>query len=263
MLQSKKLPNDEPLASPAKPMLTVIEKGKIVSVSGYRKLEVQPDKTLLVGLLSSLFIHVGLFAAGFYVWQAVAPSPAAGLDTSPVFNVELISASQFESTQIEQEQEVLPVEPEKQVIIPTNAKPVVEKPREKKKQVVKAQNVSSTTSSTNSSAQGLVGTSFGISTGSGKVPPNYAQIVAARISANKTYPRRAKERGVEGRVVVSLTVGRNGDLINSQVVSTDSSLLSNGVEEIIRRSTPFPAIPSEIDSSEVTLEVPIRFNLED
>lgn len=236
----------------------------------YKPLVFPKDTSWITGLLLSLVIHTAVIIAVLFVAKSFrANLPAAGDDTSKVFDVELIDEGSFlsaqESSKIEQlsqlEPKVLPEVPE------LNEKP---KPKIKDKTTQPVKNLSQDTKlngSSNSNNQKLLGAGnqsfLGVAGGSGVEKPNYAQIVASRIEANKSYPRRARERGIEGKVIVSITVSTQGDVIDSHVVSSDSNLLSSGVDEIIRRASPFPAVPAELSTDSVTLQVPIRFDLLD
>jgi protein TonB len=111
-------------------------------------------------------------------------------------------------------------------------------------------------------ATGPMGTSTEqIGGAGGNAALTYQQLVAAHIAKNKRYPKRARERSIEGRVVVSLTLSRAGALEQIQVVDSDSPLLSEGVETMLQHAAPFPPIPESISGTSVNFQVPIRFNL--
>ena len=52
-----------------------------------------------------------------------------------------------------------------------------------------------------------------------------------------------------------------GNVIDVAVLESDSSLLSDGVDSMIKNAAPFPAFTSKMSQSPVTLQVPIRFTL--
>jgi periplasmic protein TonB len=87
------------------------------------------------------------------------------------------------------------------------------------------------------------------------------QIVAI-LERNKRYPSAAVSRGEQGVVNILLRVDRGGRLLAVDVVnSSRSELLDQEALEIVRRSEPFPPVPSDLAGMEIKLAVPIRFNL--
>lgn len=92
-------------------------------------------------------------------------------------------------------------------------------------------------------------------------PVSYQQAIAAHLSRHKKYPEQARMRGLEGQVMISLTLGKGGDVRDFQILNSDSEILSGGAKSMVERASPFPNIPDELAADWITLKLPIRFNL--
>lgn len=74
------------------------------------------------------------------------------------------------------------------------------------------------------------------------------------------YPRRALDRQQQGTVRVSVTIDRQGNVKNAEVVEeTKYALLNRGAIDIVENASPYPAIPDEISGEEFTFSFPIIF----
>lgn len=77
------------------------------------------------------------------------------------------------------------------------------------------------------------------------------------------YPRRALERNQQGTVRVSVTIDRQGQVKNAEVIEeTKHSLLNKGAISIIEDASPYPAIPDEIKGENFTFSFPIIFQIQ-
>lgn len=82
--------------------------------------------------------------------------------------------------------------------------------------------------------------------------------IAALIHENLYYPRRARKRGIEGVVVVSFHLTKEGDVTAAKIISAKQSILGRAALRTINElSGEFPK-PSE----ELTLTVPIHYKLD-
>ena len=82
------------------------------------------------------------------------------------------------------------------------------------------------------------------------------------LARNKRYPAEAMSRGEEGLAVVHFTVDRSGHLISSRIEqSSGSALLDHEVIDLLNRAQPFPSLPSDYTAAQISLNVPIRFNI--
>ena len=92
--------------------------------------------------------------------------------------------------------------------------------------------------------------------------PGYYQLILDRLERLKKYPSRARRRGDQGTVVLSFTLNRDGSLKSYKITrSSGSKALDIEVKKLIRRATPFPAIPKNISSDTLEVSVPISFAL--
>lgn len=71
----------------------------------------------------------------------------------------------------------------------------------------------------------------------------YFRLLIAHIETHKYYPRRARNRDIEGIVEISFDLLKNGDVINIRT-SGGNRLLRVAATHAIRRSLPLPAPPS-------------------
>jgi protein TonB len=90
--------------------------------------------------------------------------------------------------------------------------------------------------------------------------PTWRSTVAALLERNKRYPADARnDRGV---AQIAFSIDRKGRVMSSRVVTTSgSSALDREALEMIRRAQPFPPPPAALHGAEVSLTVPVRFNM--
>jgi len=90
----------------------------------------------------------------------------------------------------------------------------------------------------------------------------YSSQILASTNRNVVYPRRAESRNQTGKVVVSLTVNRKGEILNKEVIeSSGHRLLDKASLKAIDRVGTFPAMPEILPRDEFTTQVPITFVL--
>ena len=68
----------------------------------------------------------------------------------------------------------------------------------------------------------------------------YRSQIIERINANKSYPKTARRRGIQGDVAVSFTVADDGSIIDLECQG-DAKILSHSACDAIKKSLPFPA----------------------
>ena len=92
------------------------------------------------------------------------------------------------------------------------------------------------------------------------VDPKYWASISAQIERNKRFPADGKnDRGV---AQIAFSIDRRGRVVSSRIVTTSGSpALDREALEIIKRSQPFPPPPPAVQGTEVSLTVPVRFNL--
>ncbi|EXJ14202.1 energy transducer TonB family protein [Imhoffiella purpurea] len=112
-------------------------------------------------------------------------------------------------------------------------------------------------------SNGKAGSGRGQGSGSGsKGTANYYGKLAAWLNRHKRYPSRARRLRQEGTVRVTFTIDRSGRVLSHRIASSSGhALLDQEVKALIRRASPLPAIPPGMSQSQLTVTVPIRFNL--
>jgi protein TonB len=90
--------------------------------------------------------------------------------------------------------------------------------------------------------------------------PTWKSSVAALLERNKRYPPGAKnDRGV---AQIAFSLDRKGRVTSSRIMaSSGSSALDREALDMIQRAQPFPPPPAALPGAEVSLTVPVRFNM--
>src|SRR5690606_30763750 len=80
----------------------------------------------------------------------------------------------------------------------------------------------------------------------------------SKISRKKVTPRSRRV----GTVVVRFTVGRQGELLSSEIAkSSGHQVLDEAAIASINRAAPFPPMPSEADDGPLVVSVPFKFSV--
>jgi protein TonB len=91
---------------------------------------------------------------------------------------------------------------------------------------------------------------------------SYLGSARMRIEKAKRYPREARRKGLEGKVVLSFQINRKGEAGEIKLIqSSGYSELDEEGMATLRRASPFPS-PLLIEKEKLMLEVPILFKLE-
>jgi TonB family protein len=253
--------------------LKVIEGGK-----GLPKLLKAKDIGFTKPLIASFLVHGAFLCLAWWIGHALIhmnSAPKASDTNNQIFMVSIVGSKDEnfpaeDNSEQKEPQELInknlileekQFETGKSVV---QAKPVK---KEKKKQNSKPDTIpeeatKKTSSQEAQSSTGQAGSSLSPVGGTGGTAEvTYQQLVAAHIAKNKRYPKRARERGIEGQVLISISLFSNGAIEKLSILNSDSSLLSEGVESMIQNAAPFPAFLESMKSSSVSFQVPIRFNL--
>ncbi|MEX0693414.1 MAG: energy transducer TonB [Rhodospirillales bacterium] len=103
------------------------------------------------------------------------------------------------------------------------------------------------------------------STSSGGRPGSsnsYFALLQAWLEKHKEYPASARQRRNEGTAILSFTLSRDGTVKAASVVqSSGSALLDREVMAMIRRANPLPPFPDDFSEQQITLSVPVQFQL--
>lgn len=90
----------------------------------------------------------------------------------------------------------------------------------------------------------------------------YRSNLLALTYRNISYPNSAIQRNREGKVVLKVTVNRDGEVKDvSFEEQSKFSALNRAANKAIAKSSPFPKIPEGIAGNEIELLVPINFSL--
>jgi protein TonB len=85
--------------------------------------------------------------------------------------------------------------------------------------------------------------------------------VSGWLSARKTYPEAARERGEEGAVAVRFTVNRSGQVVDAAIVSASGSTLLDEAALRFLRQAILPAFPPDMTQARVTITTTMRYSL--
>jgi protein TonB len=99
--------------------------------------------------------------------------------------------------------------------------------------------------------------------GQGSALSDYAGDVIALLERQKKYPGSARRRGQQGLVLLSITVGKGGELIDASV-SEPSPFpdLNEAALALVRSIASFPALPPSVNLARITLRIPVAYKLE-
>ena len=76
------------------------------------------------------------------------------------------------------------------------------------------------------------------------------------------YPNRAIERGQEGSVRISVVIDRDGKILTStEVESSRFSSLNKAAMKAVKKASPFPPMPDDIQGEQFAFSLPVLFQL--
>lgn len=84
------------------------------------------------------------------------------------------------------------------------------------------------------------------------------------IKRHKRYPRRARRRGISGKVVVTFVILPNGQITEAQVVahqSTRHTILHQSALRTLKRASPLPPFPKGLNKTSWPMTLPILYEL--
>jgi periplasmic protein TonB len=91
---------------------------------------------------------------------------------------------------------------------------------------------------------------------------DYQFLLQAWLEKHKKYPRRAKQRHWQGTVMLHFIIDRSGNVLSYRIQeSSGHEVLDEEVEAMIRRATPLPPVPQEMQSARLEFVVPVQFFL--
>lgn len=91
---------------------------------------------------------------------------------------------------------------------------------------------------------------------------SYSSTLAKAIAKQKKYPRIAQLRGWQGEMIIDLKIDGQGNLIESKIKKgTKFKVLDTEGMNMVKRASPFPKPPKNLESSVFNVIVPISFKL--
>src|SRR5712671_3065521 len=97
--------------------------------------------------------------------------------------------------------------------------------------------------------------------GQGRQRNDYLSRVARQIAQYRIYPASASNNNQGGRVVMRVTVARNGQVLDVKVGTSSGWPAIDAAElETVRKAAPFPPLPSEMPGDPVVLVLPVTYN---
>lgn len=92
----------------------------------------------------------------------------------------------------------------------------------------------------------------------------YLSMLHRRLAEFRFYPRSSMERGEQGRVVVTLTIARDGSLIDARIAQSSGFPAIDAAElETARKAAPFPPLPPTVPGPQAVFSVPVTYTLRD
>jgi len=93
--------------------------------------------------------------------------------------------------------------------------------------------------------------------------PSWQNRLLGLIERNKRYPAKARAQRQHGVVHLAFSIDREGRLMSSRIArSSGSPALDEETLALVQRAQPFPPPPAEIPGPQVSLTVPVYFNLQ-
>jgi TonB family C-terminal domain len=91
----------------------------------------------------------------------------------------------------------------------------------------------------------------------------YLGLIQQKIEEAKVYPEKARRNNQEGKVLVEFSILSGGMLKKATIIdSSKRRLLDRAALDTIGRAAPFSPIPTSLKMNEMTIRMPIVFDLE-
>ena len=96
-----------------------------------------------------------------------------------------------------------------------------------------------------------------------KVIESYRTKLTKSIARQKRYPRIAQMRGWQGEIIIDLKIDGQGNLIKAKIKQGSKfKILDTEGMNMVKRASPFPKPPKELESKIFNVIVPISFKLQ-
>ncbi len=97
----------------------------------------------------------------------------------------------------------------------------------------------------------------------GKVLTDYYRFISEQIKEKAVYPEKAQTNWSEGLVYISFTIFNNGYLKETVVrISSGDNYLDKAALRSVQEAAPFPAFPPQIKKKQLSLNIPVSFEIE-
>jgi len=158
--------------------------------------------------------------------------------------------------------------PRSKVALPAPAKPVVA-PIVEQKVADAVTTAAAAVAPSTESAVGASGGGGGAASGSGlggsgSMDPRalYMGRLSRLIQSKVEYPRSARMLNREGNVVVEVKIARDGRILSSSIKKkSDFEAFNKNALETLKRVGRFEAVPAELAGDELTILLPVEYNL--
>lgn len=93
----------------------------------------------------------------------------------------------------------------------------------------------------------------------------YGKQIHHLVIKHRRYPRAARRLGLEGKVLVKISVLRNGTLAAAPIIyrSSGQKVLDKEALRMVRAATPLLPLPNEFEKESASLIIPVQFHLRD
>lgn len=90
----------------------------------------------------------------------------------------------------------------------------------------------------------------------------YKRMLLAAMNKHKKYPRIAKSRGWQGKVIIQFNLDRNGNILSKKIIqSSGHNALDKAAIKMAEKAAPFPKPPSILSGDSFNIKVPVPFKL--
>lgn len=90
----------------------------------------------------------------------------------------------------------------------------------------------------------------------------YGSLLGRSIAKHKSYPKIARKRGWQGKVILDLKIDSNGNVLSAKVRdSSGHAVLDKEALKMAKKAAPFPKPPLALQSQSFNITVPVSFKL--
>ena len=163
--------------------------------------------------------------------------------------------------QVAERAELPPPQPQVAVTPPPEPKPPEPRKDTKPKRKQHA-SLTSAPSPADSKAERAAAPAPGAGARNSNALPSWKSELMARLERAKRYPAEAQSRGEHGVAQLAFSVDRSGGVHHAHIVkSSGSSLLDRETLALVQRAQPLPPPPADLPGAQITVTVPIRYNI--